>query len=105
MWLLYGSVWDDRQGCEVYYTGRRLVSLVCVRIIHSSKIKQFPLGTRRCCDVESTSLTLIQRRNNVVCPLGNVGGAKVYVAGLMLCYRLFISDVGSHFSIQYSQGR
>ena len=24
-----------------------------------------PLGTRLCCDVESTSLTLIQRRNNV----------------------------------------
>ena len=31
-----------------------------------------PLGTRRCYDVESTSLTLIQRRSNVVCPLGTV---------------------------------
>ena len=30
------------------------------------------LGTRRCCDVESTSLTLIQRRNNVVCPGGRL---------------------------------
>ena len=30
----------------------------------------YPLGTQRCCDVESTSLTLIQRRNNVVCPVG-----------------------------------
>ena len=30
----------------------------------------YPLGTRRCCDVESTSLTLIQRRINVVCPVG-----------------------------------
>ena len=29
-----------------------------------------PLGTRRCYDVESTSLTLIQRRNNVVSPVG-----------------------------------
>ena len=29
-----------------------------------------PLGKRRCCDVESTSLTLLQRRNNVVCPVG-----------------------------------
>ena len=29
-----------------------------------------PLGTRRCCDVESTSMTLIQCRSNVVCPLG-----------------------------------
>ena len=27
------------------------------------------LGTRRCCDVESMSLTLIQRRNNVVYPV------------------------------------
>ena len=27
-------------------------------------------GTRRCYDVESTSLTLIQCRNNVVCTLG-----------------------------------
>ena len=26
-----------------------------------------PPGTRRCCDVESTSMTLIIRRNNVVC--------------------------------------
>ena len=30
-----------------------------------------PLGTRRCCDVESTSLTLIQRRNNVVYTVGS----------------------------------
>ena len=30
-----------------------------------------PLGTRRCCDVESTSKPLIQRRNNVVCPVGS----------------------------------
>ena len=29
-----------------------------------------PLGIRRCCDVESTSMTLIQCRNNIVCPLG-----------------------------------
>ena len=27
------------------------------------------VGTRRCCDVESTSLTFIQRHNNVVCPV------------------------------------
>ena len=30
----------------------------------------FSLGTRRCCDVESTSMTLIQHHNNVVCPVG-----------------------------------
>ena len=29
------------------------------------------LGTRRYCDVESTSMTLIQRRNNVVCPVSH----------------------------------
>ena len=29
-----------------------------------------PLGTQRCYDVESTSLTLIQHRNNVACPVG-----------------------------------
>ena len=28
------------------------------------------LGTRRYCNVESTSSTLIQSRNNVVCPVG-----------------------------------
>ena len=33
---------------------------------------RMPLGTRRCCDVESTSMTLIQRRNSVVCPAGCV---------------------------------
>ena len=30
------------------------------------------MDIRRCCDVESTSLTLIQRRSNVVCPLLDV---------------------------------
>ena len=28
-----------------------------------------PIDTRRCCDVESTPVTLIQRCNNVVCPV------------------------------------
>ena len=31
---------------------------------------QFQLGTQRFCDVESTSMTLIQCRKNVVCPVG-----------------------------------
>ena len=30
----------------------------------------YPLDTRLCCDVKSTSVTLIERRNNVVCPVG-----------------------------------
>ena len=34
-------------------------------------ILSLPLGTRSCCDVESTSMTLIQPRNNIVCPVGN----------------------------------
>ena len=38
---------------------------------HLTCSRQCPPGTRRCCDVESTSLTLIQRRNNVVCPVGS----------------------------------
>ena len=37
---------------------------------------QQPLGTRRCCDVESTSLTLIKRRDNVVCPVGRATPGK-----------------------------
>ena len=37
-----------------------------------------PLGTRRYCDVESTSLTLIQRRNNAVCPVGWVAGVRTF---------------------------
>ena len=31
---------------------------------------QLPLGTQRCCDIESTSLTLIYCLNNVVWPVG-----------------------------------
>ena len=31
----------------------------------------YPLGTGRCWDVESTLMTLIQRRINVMCSVGN----------------------------------
>ena len=31
-----------------------------------------PLGTRRCYDVATTSMTLIQRRNNAVCPVNHL---------------------------------
>ena len=42
-----------------------------------------PLDTRRCCDVESTSLTLIQRRNNVVCrEWSSCWCFYLYIAGL-----------------------
>ena len=54
--FLKGRIW--RQCAEVYqfYGYGGLASL---------------LGTRRCCDVESTSLTLIQLRNNVECPVAS----------------------------------
>ena len=34
------------------------------------KVNLIPLGTWCCCDVESSSLTLVQRRSNVVCQVG-----------------------------------
>ena len=52
-----------------YYPGRYIFIDVYLWSVITSLLS-FPLGTRRCCDVESTSLTLIQRRNNVVCPVG-----------------------------------
>ena len=46
------------------------IKTLCVALIGANFYYHFPLGTWRCCDVESTSSTLIQRRNNVVCPVG-----------------------------------
>ena len=46
-------------------------SLSLSSVLH---IYSFPLGTRGCYDVESTSM--IQRRNNVVCPVGCVYSPK-----------------------------
>ena len=43
--------------------------------------KKLPTGTRRLCDVESTSLTLIQRRNNVVCAQWVTGRFRFRVSG------------------------
>ena len=40
-----------------------------------------PPRTRRCCDVESTSLMLIQRRNYAVCPVGVHRSAYLYAQG------------------------
>ena len=39
---------------------------------HVSRTALYSLDTRRCCDVESTLLTLIQRRNSIVCPVDNI---------------------------------
>ena len=38
----------------------------------STALCLFHTGTRRCCNVESTSMTLIQRHNNVVCQVGSL---------------------------------
>ena len=54
---------------ENYSPLRRNESAELICFQHS-QAKIVPLGTRRCCDVESTSMTLIQRRNDVVCPVG-----------------------------------
>ena len=50
----------------------RSVSRPYVSVINprSTRTQNNPPGTRCCCDVESTSMTLIQRRNNVVLPVG-----------------------------------
>ena len=40
-------------------------------------MQYYPLGTRRCYDVESTPLTLIQRRNNVMWPVGTIIGFTI----------------------------
>ena len=74
--LIYGQwmgadYWNDRYGAEgIAYTGRLDdlgASSQALNTIYNS-----PLDTRRCCYVESTSMTLIQGRNNVACPVGNV---------------------------------
>ena len=59
--------------------------------------KVFPLGTQRCCDVESTSLTLIPRRNNVVCQVGCFTPLSVHCRDT----KYFTSFQKLHFSAQY----
>ena len=44
----------------------------------------YPLGTRCWCDVESKSMTLIQPRNNVVCPVGSHVSCLVLVLLLLV---------------------
>ena len=48
--------------------------------------RNYPLGTGCCCDVESTSLTLIQRRSNILCP---IDGTRM---GL-ICYSSYSTQV------------
>ena len=65
---------------------KRLAFLrVSKSLLHNESLvlSPYPLGTRRCCDVESTSMTLILRRNNVVCPVGT----GCIPAGSDICHR------------------
>ena len=57
-----GSTVDRREmsGTDVYSE----------RVASRQVRKPHQLDARRCCNVESTSLTLIQRRNSIVCPVG-----------------------------------
>ena len=55
------------------------------RRLWSNIITAHPLSVRRCCDVESTSMTLIQRRNCVVCPVGRLN-VSVFVHYLAVGY-------------------
>ena len=43
---------------------------VCAHKVRGAEQWRNPLSTRRCCEVQSTSWTLIERRNNVVSPVG-----------------------------------
>ena len=72
--ISYGSfihfftIWWE---CRVWST------LWCLYLLSSTSpppvfLTRIPLGTLLCCDVESTSLKLIHRRNNVVCLVGDV---------------------------------
>ena len=47
-------------------------NVVCAAHLNVTYNTASPLGTRHCSDVESTALTLIQRRNDVVSPVGGV---------------------------------
>ena len=53
-----------------------------------------PLGTRPRCDVESTSLTLIESRNNVACPVSVSNGYRVlftsFQSGVTCNYLCFV---------------
>ena len=54
------------------------------------------LSDTRCSNVESTSMTLIQRRNNVVCPVGCLpvsAGAQIQIFGHF--FQAFSSSLGS----------
>ena len=82
--LAWGTSWVDlvcfrRSGSAQDFTAmqRQIAAVTVVHLLWS------PLDTRRCCDVESTSLTLTRRRNNVVCPeWSSCWCFYLYIAGL-----------------------
>ena len=79
------AVWN-RKVVNDHWKSNQLQPFGFVRqSIHQCIDSTSPLGTRRCCDVESTSLTLIQRRSNAVCPVG------WWMVNWVVCYR-FVAD-------------
>ena len=70
------DAWLGRPGVVVSATFCRAWVRVRISPLAFTSQSRNPPNTRRCCDVESTSLTLIQRRNNVVCPVGRFPSAR-----------------------------
>ena len=59
----YGDILESNRVLSVFILDSRTTRNMTLE----KETGEFPLDTRRCCDFESTSMTLIQRRNNVVC--------------------------------------
>ena len=70
------DAWLGRPGVVVSATFCRAWVRVRISPLAFTSQSRNPPNTRRCCDVESTSLTLLQRRNNVVCPVGRFPSAR-----------------------------
>ena len=67
--------------------------VVVSRVLNFETRCHFLLETWRCYDVESTSMTFIQRRNNVVCPIGI--GRKKHVFSFVRLSNLEQSNIES----------
>ena len=80
-WIIVGSQLKDEASPQQIYM------YVSTQLTH-------PLGTRRCYDVELTSLTSIQRCNNIVCPVASLRCvpwnelSKSYLTLLLLIFHI-----------------
>ena len=63
-------MWDKYTLKIIKYTQLIITRLCSSTAGHYVIVYSYTLETRRCSDVESTSMTVIQRRINVVCPVG-----------------------------------